>query len=136
MVSLGLPACLPRPRAATPQEVRAYCSHLFRGRSAEEVLQAGVIALKLQGYEVVTTEPRVRTEPKLVGVSAYGDRWGASAYATSVAFDLSATETEGGTVAFAAPSVTVNGMPDGITNIGAAQMCGPVLTELNQQLAR
>jgi hypothetical protein len=79
----------PQKRVATPAELDQLGTRTYPGYSKADVEQAALTALKVQGYEIVTTVPRIRTSPKLVHVSAsssYTETSGSSqSFAESVA---------------------------------------------------
>jgi len=104
----------PQKRVATPAELEQFGSRTYPGYSKEDVQKAALTALKVQGYEVVTTEPRIRTSPKLVHVSStasYGDYSGSSqTYGESVAWDIDVTDGTPGPTLHAVPRASVNGM--------------------------
>src|SRR6185369_6224229 len=89
---LGCFAAGPKKRVATPAELDQFGTRTYAGYDKAAVQQAAVTALKVQGYEVVTTEPRIRTSPKLVHVSTqaqYSDYAGSSqSFAEMVAWDI------------------------------------------------
>jgi hypothetical protein len=105
----------PQKRVATPAELDQLGTKSYPGYSRDEVLQAALTALKVQGYEVVTADPRLRTSPKLVHVSSsasYTQTSGSSqSFAESVAWDIDVTEGKGGTTVHAVPRASVNGVP-------------------------
>src|SRR5437763_2043035 len=57
---------------ATPADFERLGTRHYPDRSHEEVSAAVVTALRLLGYDVVTTDPRIRTAPKNVAVTANG----------------------------------------------------------------
>jgi hypothetical protein len=101
-------------RVATPAELDQLGTKTYPGYSKDEVQQAVMTALKVQGYEVVTADPRIRTSPKLVHVSSsasYGAYSGsATSYAESVAWDIDVTTTDAGATVHAVPRASVNGI--------------------------
>jgi hypothetical protein len=105
----------PQKRVATPAELEQLGSRTYPGYTKDQVTQATMTALKVQGYEVVTTEPRIRTSPKLVHVSAsssYTETSGSSqSFAESVAWDIDVIEGQEGTSVHAVPRASVNGIP-------------------------
>ena len=105
----------PQKRVATPAELEQLGSKTYPGYGKDEVTQATMTALKVQGYEVVTTEPRIRTSPKLVHVSAsssYTETSGSSqSFAESVAWDIDVNEGQQGASVHAVPRASVNGIP-------------------------
>jgi hypothetical protein len=91
--------------------------HPYPGRTKAEVFKASVAALKTLGYEVVTTDAasgRIKTSPKLVTVTAYGNGTTAVASANSVAWTLEVSDVSGG--------ASVNAEPRGYS---AGQAVGP-----------
>jgi hypothetical protein len=111
-----LAACAtgPQKRVATQAELDQFGTRTYPGYGKEQVQQAAVTALKVQGYEVVTTEPRVRTSPKLVhlsSASSYTDYSGSSrSFAESVAWDIDVEDGQTGAKLHAVPRASVNGM--------------------------
>ena len=100
------------PPAISPAELQTLSTHTFEGRTAGDVTQATVAALKLQGYEVLDDNPRVRTVPKLVSVTGNIDQVGnVQTYGSSVAWDIEITEQPGGASAHADARIAVNGVP-------------------------
>ena len=101
-------------RVATPAELEQFGTRTYPGYSKDDVQKAALTALKVQGYEVVTTEPRIRTSPKLVHVSStasYGEYSGSSqTYGESVAWDIDVAEGTPGPTLHAVPRASVNGM--------------------------
>jgi len=104
----------PQKRVATPAELDQMGTRTYPGYSKDQVVQAAATALKVQGYEIVTTDPRIRTSPKLVHVSStasYGQYSGsAQTYGESVAWDIDVKEAPTGTTLHAVPRASVNGM--------------------------
>lgn len=104
----------PQKRVATPAELEQFGTKTYPGYTTDEVRQAALTALKVQGYDVVATEPRIRTSPKLVHVSSaasYGQTSGtAQTFGESVAWDIDVTESDAGPKVHASPRASVNGM--------------------------
>jgi hypothetical protein len=100
-------------KVATPADLQQLGTRSYPTHSREEVVAATVTALKLLGYEVVTTDPRIRTAPKLQGVTSsatYTETSGQStAYAESVAWDIDVTPEGQGAKVHAEPRASVNG---------------------------
>jgi hypothetical protein len=105
----------PQKRVATPAEMDQFGSRTYPGYAKGDVQQATMTALKVQGYEVITTEPRIRTSPKLVHVSAsatYTENTGSSqSFAESVAWDIDVNDGSQGATLHAVPRASVNGVP-------------------------
>ena len=105
----------PQKRVATPAELEQLGSRTYPGYGKDEVTKATMTALKVQGYEVVTAEPRIRTSPKLVHVSSsstYSETSGSSqSFAESVAWDIDVIEGQQGASVHAVPRASVNGIP-------------------------
>jgi hypothetical protein len=115
-VTAGCAALMgPQKRVATQAELDQLGTRTYPGYSMDEVRQAALTALKVQGYEVVTTEPRIRTSPQLVHVSSaatYSQTSGsAQSFAESVAWDLDVTGGKDSVTVHAVPRASVNGMP-------------------------
>lgn len=74
---------------------------------------AVLTALKVQGYEVITTDPMIRTSPKLVAVTTAvsGDQYTAQAqsFGESVAWDVDVQGDEQSATLHATPRASVNG---------------------------
>jgi hypothetical protein len=67
-IGAAVPGCAfmgPQKRVATPAELEQFGSRTYPGYDSKAVQLAAVTALKVQGYEIVTEEPRIRTSPKL-----------------------------------------------------------------------
>ena len=116
VLSVAVSACAfgaPK-RVATQAELDQFGTKSYPGYSKNDVQQAALTALKVQGYEVVTTEPRIRTSPKLVHVSSsasYTETSGsAQTFGESVAWDIDINDAESGPVLHAVPRASVNGM--------------------------
>ncbi len=113
-VATGCALMGPQKRVATPAELDQLGTKTYPGYSKDEVQQAVMTALKVQGYDIVTTDPRIRTSPQLVHVSSaasYGAYSGAStSFAESVAWDIDVNEGQAGTTVHAVPRASVNGM--------------------------
>src|SRR5215471_9337951 len=104
----------PQKRVATPAELDQLGTRTYPGYAKGDVQQAALTALKVQGYEVVTAEPRIRTSPKLVHVSSqasYSETAGsAQSFAESVAWDIDVNDGAQGVTLHAVPRASVNGM--------------------------
>ncbi len=104
----------PQKRVATPAELDQMGTRTYPGYGKDDVVKATVTALKVQGYEIVTTDPRIRTSPKLVHVSStasYGQTSGSvRTYGESVAWDIDVEEAPTGVTLHAVPRASVNGM--------------------------
>jgi hypothetical protein len=104
----------PQKRVATQAELDQFGTRTYPGYGKDAVQQAAITALKVQGYEIVTTEPRIRTSPKLVHLSAsstYTETSGSSrSFAESVAWDIDVQDGQPGASLHAVPRASVNGM--------------------------
>jgi hypothetical protein len=104
----------PQKRVATPAGLDQMGGRTYPGYGKDDVAKAAVTALKVQGYEIVTTDPRIRTAPPLVHVSStasYTQTSGsAQTYGESVAWDIDVKEAPAGTTLHAVPRASVNGM--------------------------
>ncbi|MFZ5892646.1 MAG: hypothetical protein ACOY0T_16425 [Myxococcota bacterium] len=109
--ALALEGCFSTRRVATPAELEQLGTRKYPGKSREEVMKATVTALRLQGYEVVTTDPRIRTAPKAVATSAYGGYGRAQSFTESVAWDIEVEGDDSSAVLHATPRASVNGEP-------------------------
>jgi hypothetical protein len=116
LLALFASACAfgPPKRVATPAELDQLGTKTYPGYTTDEVRQAALTALKVQGYDVVTTDPRIRTSPKLVHVSSsasYSQTSGsARTFGESVAWDIDVADGEAGPKLHATPRASVNGM--------------------------
>lgn len=117
LVSAGWAGCAstpPKP-VATPADFARLGTRHYPDRGHDEVATAAVTALKLLGYEVVTTDPRIRTSPRDVATTtaaSYGRYSGrANSYTEAVAWDIDVTPEGSGTMLRATPRATVNGEP-------------------------
>ncbi len=89
----------PRPPIASPADLQRLGSRYYGGYSREAGLHAAVTALRILGYEIVTTDPRIRTAPKPLSVTAVGNRYSAHTVMESVAWEIDVQEG-GGRVVF------------------------------------
>ncbi len=100
---------------ATPADFDRLGTRHYPDRGREEVSAAAVTALKLLGYEIVTTDPRIRTAPKDVATTASGTYTETSgtahSYTEAVAWDIDLQPEGAGTFLRATPRATVNGEP-------------------------
>jgi hypothetical protein len=105
--AFGCGALFGQKRVATPAELDQMGTRTYPGYSKDDVVKAAVTALKVQGYEIVTTDPRIRTSPKLVAVTSkasYSQTSGsAQTYGQSVAWDIDVNEAPAGTTLHAVP---------------------------------
>jgi hypothetical protein len=126
-------------RVATPAELEQLGTKTYPGYSKDDVQKATMTALKVQGYEVVTTEPRIRTSPKLVhvsGSSSYSETSGShQSFAESVAWDIDVNEGQQGASVHAVPRASVNGMPmEQMYYDYAARTFGELMKEIDASL--
>jgi len=129
----------PQKRVATPAELDQLGTKTYPGYSKDEVQQAALTALKVQGYEVVTTAPRIRTSPKLVHVSSsatYSETSvSAQSFAESVAWDIDISEAKEGPTLHAVPRASVNGIPmEQMYYDYAERTFGELMKEINTSL--
>ena len=104
---------------ATAADLERLGTRSFPDRSVEDVSKAAVTALKLLGYDVVTTDPRIRTAPKPVATTAYGTarsgggvaQSSAQSFTEEVAWDIDVKPKGRGAFLRATPRATVNGTP-------------------------
>jgi hypothetical protein len=96
----GLGACAPPAAQLQQMGTRNYPNN-----SPEEVHAAALVALKVQGYEVVAEQPMIRTAPKLVAASAVNR----TAAAQEVAWDVEVTSGSPGAVVRLTPRVFFGG---------------------------
>ena len=110
----GCASSPPRP-VATPADFERLGTRHYPDRGHDEVATAAVTALKLLGYEVVTTDPRIRTAPRDMATTTaarYTDYAGRSnSYTEAVAWDIDVTPEGSGTMLRATPRATMNGEP-------------------------
>lgn len=105
--------CYGRP-VASPEQLDALGTRQYPDYSVDEVREAVEVGLRLDGYRIVATEPLIRTEPKLVSVTAsatgsYGVAT-AQSYGEEVAWDIKVSESDGVATVEAQHRATVNGM--------------------------
>ncbi|MGC4094791.1 MAG: hypothetical protein QM756_44115 [Polyangiaceae bacterium] len=108
---LGTNGCFPTRRVATAAELEQLGTRKYPGHGREEVERAVITALKLQGYDVVTTEPRIRTAPKPVATTAYGNKGSAQTFTEAVAWDIDVEGDDSSATLHATPRASVNGEP-------------------------
>lgn len=60
-------------RVATTAELDQLGTRKYSNHGRDEVIKATVTALRIQGYEVITTDPRIRTAPRDVATTALGN---------------------------------------------------------------
>jgi hypothetical protein len=100
---------------ATPADFERLGTRHYPDRTHDEVATAAVTALKLLGYVVVITEPRIRTSPRDVATTSSGtftETTGTvQAYTEAVAWDVDVMPEGNGTMLRATPRATVNGEP-------------------------
>lgn len=105
-----LAGCMTR-RVATPAELEQLGTRKYSNHGREEVAKATITSLRLQGYEVVTTEPRIRTAPRDVATTAYGSANSAQSFTEAVAWDIEVTGDASSATLHATPRASVNGQP-------------------------
>jgi hypothetical protein len=118
MAFVGCATAPPHRRVATPAELSQMGTRTYAGYSNEQVRRAALTALKVQGYEIVTEEPRIRTSPKLVNVTGSVSGGAGSVtyaantntYAEAVAWDIDVNGGSAGPTLRAVPRASVNGM--------------------------
>jgi hypothetical protein len=109
----------PSKPVATAADLERLGTRRYRDRTPEDVSKATMTALKLLGYEVVVSEPRIRTAPKAVATTAHGTAAGGGGVARSsaqtfteeVAWDIDVKADGTGASLRAVPRASVNGMP-------------------------
>ena len=115
----GCFAMTPSKPVATPGDLERLGTRSYRDRNPEDVTKAAVTALKLLGYDVVTTDPRIRTAPKPVATTSYGTARAAGGVAQGssqtfteeVAWDIDVKAEGQGAFLRAVPRAAVNGVP-------------------------
>lgn len=83
------------PRVASAAELDRLGTRSY-ARSVSEVRGAVITSLKLQGYEVVTATPRVRTAPKPIALHAVGGGGQAVGFTETMAWDIDVTAAPSG----------------------------------------
>lgn len=113
----------PERPVATAADIQRLGTRDYPGRSREDVVDAVVTTLRLQGYEIVTTDPLVRTSPRRVATTtvgagsgsyaagSYRDTYGAQSFTEEVAWDISVEPIANGARLHATPRASVNGQP-------------------------
>jgi hypothetical protein len=110
------------PRSvATAADLERLGTRHYQDRSTEEVSAAAIAALRLLGYQVVMSEPRIRTAPRDVGTTAVRGNTTAALYTESVAWDVDVRADQQGVTLVAMPRATVNGEPMTQVYIGWAE---------------
>ncbi len=98
-------------RVATPADLQRLGTKKYPGHTREEVLQATTTALKVLGYTIVTTDPRIRTSPKEVATTAAGSYGTAQTFTEAVAWDIDIQADAQGANVHAECRASVNGQP-------------------------
>ena len=120
---------------ATAADLERLGTRHYTERSADEVSAAAVGALKLLGYEVVMTSPRIRTAPRDVGATAVRGNTTAQLYVEAVAWDVDVRADPQGVTLVAMPRATVNGEPMTQVYIGWAEKnYGQLMQEIDASL--
>ena len=105
----------PSRPVATAVDLQRLGTRAYPGRSPDQVAQASLTALKVLGYEVVTSSPRIRTAPKDVATTAagtYSQTAGtARSFTEAVAWDIDVEANGQGATLHATPRASVNGQP-------------------------
>ena len=92
-------------------------------------------ALKVLGYSVVATDPRIRTAPRDVALTAVRGNYTAQAYIEAVAWDVDVRADGPGVTLLAVPRATVNGEPMTQVYIGWAEKnFGELMREIDTSL--
>jgi hypothetical protein len=95
----------------TLPELKPMGTRTYPGLTGDQAEQAVTTALKVLGYEIVTTSPRIRTAPKNMITAAYYYSSSAVALIQAVAWDITVTSSDKGTTIVAEPHPTMNGQP-------------------------
>lgn len=93
-------------RVMTPAELARHESRAFPGRSKDQVFRATIVALRSEGYEIVSADPgegRVKTAPKVIGAQAAGGKYTAVATSTSFAWTVDVRSDAAGAAMHAEP---------------------------------
>jgi hypothetical protein len=98
-------------RVATTAELDQLGTRKYTNHGREEVIKATVTALRIQGYEVVTTDPRIRTAPRDVATTAFGNAHSAQSFTEAVAWDIDVEGDTSSATLHAVPRATLNGQP-------------------------
>lgn len=104
-----LDACMTRRPPLTEATFRRLSTRSYPGRTREQVVQAAAVALRLNGYDVVTLTPRIRTAPKTINVAAVANGYTAQTLVEAIAWAVDVQEGPQGTAVNATPQYTVNG---------------------------
>jgi hypothetical protein len=110
---VGAMGCLPSKPVATPADLDRLGTRRYADHDRDAVMKATLTALKVLGYEVVTTDPRIRTSPRDVATTAHAQGAGntavAQGFTEAVAWDIDVRTDGAGAVLHAVPRATVNG---------------------------
>jgi hypothetical protein len=138
-LGLLITGCFSSRPVATAADLERLGTRHYTDRSPDEVAAAAGTALKLLGYQIVTTTPRIRTAPKDVATTAlgtYGANSGtARTYTETVAWDVD-VHAEGASVTLrATPRAAVNGVPmDQVYIEWADRTFGELMREIDGNL--
>ena len=134
LLGAGCSMFAPRPVATAADLDRLGTRH-YSNRGKDDVTEGVVTALKVLGYEVVTKEPRIRTAPKDVSVTAAGNANTAQAYVEAVAWDIDVQPEGAGAMLRATPRASVNGQPmEQVYQSWAEQNFGQLMKEIDASL--
>jgi|GEM_PF-2347655 len=111
LAALLVAGCFASRPVATPADIDRLGTRHYPDRAGDEVTAGAVTALKVLGYAVITTNPRIRTSPRDVATTATGTTSTAQTYTEAVAWDIDVQADGAGSVLHAVPRATVNGQP-------------------------
>jgi hypothetical protein len=131
--------CFSSPPVATAADLDRLGTRHYPDRSPADVTAAVGTALKLLGYQIVTTEPRIRTAPKEVATTAVGTHGqysgSARTFTETVAWDVEVHSEGTGATLRATPRASVNGMPmDQVYIEWADRTFGELMREIDGNL--
>jgi hypothetical protein len=133
--SVTLTGCEPTQRLASPADLTRLGMRQYPRHQPSDVRRAIVTSLKVQGYEVVTETPRVRTAPKLLAI--HGVRGGGVAQAVqeTIAWDIDVQPAGDGTIVQARLQGAVSGEPlKGFYYEHAERNCKALFRDLDDSL--
>lgn len=135
-VATSTVGCEPPRRVASPAEVEQLGTKQYPAHRPQDVRRAVVTALKLQGYEVVTESPRVRTAPKAIAIHAVGGGGRAIGFDETIAWDVDVEPSARGAIVRAQIRGQINGQPmKGLFYDYVERNCKALFADLDQSLA-
>jgi hypothetical protein len=109
----------------TPAELAQYEAHSYPARSKAQVYKATETALKSLGYEIVVGDQaagKLKTAPKVVAATAYGNSYGAVATESAIAWVVDLAPGDGATTMHAEPRGFYGGQPMPPSQMNGAYM--------------